>query len=210
MNLVDLFHYLRKKLWIILAICVVFASAGAAFTTFLMEDEYTATTRIYVLNRSSEGLTSADYSVANYLVSDYTILITDANVTDEVIEQLGLDMSPSDLESMISVSAIDSTRILQIDVVDTDPQRAADIANCVREIASRRIKEIMDVDAVNLVREASVPQNKSGPSIAKNTALCGIVGLILILGILVVIYRVDRFVLLTEQMKEPLGVGNRP
>ena len=68
-NLVDLFYYLRKKIWIILAVCVVFALAGAVFTTFFMEDEYTATTRIYVLNRSSEALSSSDYSVANYLVS---------------------------------------------------------------------------------------------------------------------------------------------
>lgn len=206
-NLVDLFYYLRKKIWIILAVCVVFALAGAVFTTFFMEDEYTATTRIYVLNRSSEALSSSDYSVANYLVSDYTVLITDENVTDEVIKQLGLDMTSSDLESMISVSAIDSTRILQIEVVDTDPQRAADIANCVREIASRRIKEIMNVDAVNLVREASVPQTKSGPSLTKNTALCGIVGLILILGILVVIYAVDDSIRTEEDVERYLGLS---
>lgn len=207
-NLMDLFHYLRKKIWIILAACIVFVSAGAAFTIIFMEVEYTAATRIYVLNRSSNvSISSSDYSVSNYMVSDYTVLITGENVTDEVIEQLGLEMSSSHLKKMISVSAIDATRILQIEVVDTDPQRAADIANCVREIASRQMKEIMDVDAVNLVYEASVPQEKSGPSLTKNTALVGIVGLILVIGILGVIYAVDDSIQTEEDVERYLGLS---
>lgn len=63
------------------------------------------------------------------------------------------------------------------------------------------------MDAVNLVREASVPQTKSGPSLTKNTALCGIVGLILILGILVVIYAVDDSIRTEEDVERYLGLS---
>lgn len=206
-DLLDLFHWLKKRLRLLLAACVISALAGALFTLLFVDVEYKASTRIYVLNRSSDAIIMAsDYSVANYLVSDYTVLITGENVTNEVIEQLGLKMSASQLAKQISVSAIDSTRILQIEVVDTDPKRAADIANCTREISSRQIKEIMDVDAVNLVYEASVPQERSGPNLGKNTVLATFVGFVLTLGVMLIFYAVDDSLRTEEDVERFLGL----
>lgn len=91
-DLIDLFYYLKKKIWAIVAAFLVFAILGAVFTTFFMQDEYTAKTRMYVLNRSSEaGISSGDYSVSNYMVKDYEVLITGENVTREVIDRLHCD-----------------------------------------------------------------------------------------------------------------------
>lgn len=206
-DLLDLFHWLKKRFRLLLAACVISALAGALFTLLFVDVEYKASTRIYVLNRSSDAIIMAsDYSVANYLVSDYTVLITGENVTNEVIEQLGLKMSASQLAKQISVSAIDSTRILQIEVVDTDPKRAADIANCTREISSRQIKEIMDVDAVNLVYEASVPQERSGPNLGKNTVLAMFVGFVLTLGVMLIFYAVDDSLRTEEDVERFLGL----
>ena len=207
-DLLDLLRWLKKKIWIIVAVCLLSAFAGALYTAIFMEDEYTASTRIYVLNRSSETTISAsDYSVSNYLVNDYAVLITGDNVTSEVVNQLNLDMTSSEMQDKISVSAIDSTRVLQIEVVDTDAQRAAAIANCVREIASRQIKQIMDVDAVNLVYQATVPQSKSGPSLTKNTVLTTLVGGILVIGVLTVIYVVDDSIRTEEDVERYLGLN---
>lgn len=206
-DLLDLFHWLKKRFRLLLAACVISALTGALFTLLFVDVEYKASTRIYVLNRSSDAIIMAsDYSVANYLVSDYTVLITGENVTNEVIEQLGLKMSASQLAKQISVSAIDSTRILQIEVVDTDPKRAADIANCTREISSRQIKEIMDVDAVNLVYEASVPQERSGPNLGKNTVLATFVGFVLTLGVMLIFYAVDDSLRTEEDVERFLGL----
>lgn len=206
-DLLDLFHWRKKRFRLLLAACVISALAGALFTLLFVDVEYKASTRIYVLNRSSDAIIMAsDYSVANYLVSDYTVLITGENVTNEVIEQLGLKMSASQLAKQISVSAIDSTRILQIEVVDTDPKRAADIANCTREISSRQIKEIMDVDAVNLVYEASVPQERSGPNLGKNTVLATFVGFVLTLGVMLIFYAVDDSLRTEEDVERFLGL----
>ena len=162
---------------------------------------------MYVLSRSSENtISSADYSTANYMIKDYEVLITGENVTREVIDRLGLKMSVGELTEKISVTAIDSTRVLQIVVVDSNPQRAADIANCVREVASAQIKQIMAVDAVNLVYEAEVPQGKSGPSLSKNTMIGGILGVVLAVGILVVIYMLDDTIRTDEDVTRYLGL----
>lgn len=207
-DLLDLFYYLKKKVWYIIAALVLFAVIGACYTNFFVEDKYTAKTRMYVLSRSSDTeLSSSDYSIANYMIKDYEVLIIGENVTREVIDKLGLNMSVGQLAAKISVSAIDNTRVLQIAVVDTHPQRAADIANCVREVSSAQIKSIMDVDAVNLVYNAEVPTHKSSPSLSKNTLTAAIVGAALAVIILIVVYLLDDAIRTDEDVTRYLGLS---
>ncbi len=207
-DLLDLLFFLKKKVLYILAACILFAIAGGCLTNFFMEDEYTAKTRMYVLSRSSgTELSSSDYNIANFMIKDYQVLITGENVTREVIEKLALPMSVRQLANKISVSAIDNTRVLQIVVVDTQPERAAAIANCVREVSSAQIKAIMDVDAVNLVYEAEVPTHKSGPSLPNNAIIAAIIGFVLSMLILIVIYLADDTIQTDEDVTRHLGLS---
>ncbi|MBQ7340803.1 MAG: hypothetical protein IJW41_01350 [Oscillospiraceae bacterium] len=208
LNLIDLFCFLKTKIWIMVGVFVLFFLAGTFYTKATMPDEYTAVTRMYVLSRSSESSVSYyDYSVSTYMVRDYQVLITGQNVTSEVIRRLDLRMSPSQLASKISVSAIESTRVLQIVVTDTDPQRAADIANCVREVSSTQIKDIMDADAVNLVYKAEVPSGKSGPDTSKIAFSAALIGLVITVAVLLLIYFLDDTIRTEEDVMYRLGLG---
>lgn len=207
-DILELIDSFMKHKWIIAVALVFSMMLGAVYTTVFVEETYTANTRMYVLNRSSEAyISSSDYSVSSYMIKDYEVLITGQNVTDEVIKRLNLDISTGKLTSMISVKSVDNTRVLQIGVVDTDPKRAADIANCVREVASEQIKEIVNVEAVNLVYEAKVPLHKSGPSLVKNTALAAIFGVVLCVGVLTVIYALDDSIRTEEDVERYLGLS---
>lgn len=178
-DLLGLVYFLKKHIAVILVTTAVFAMVAFLVSALFIQPEYTASTRVYVLNRSNEqSIVSSDFSVSNYMIKDYAVLITGRNVTDKVIDKLGLQMSSSSLAKRISVSAQDNTRVLQISVSDTDPQRAAEIANCVREEAAVQIKQIMDVDAVNLVYEAKVPSTPSSPNVGRNTVVWAVVGLV--------------------------------
>ena len=207
-DLMALFYHLKKKLWIIVASFLVCAVVGFTVSQFFMTPEYTASTRMYVLNRSNEeNVVSADYQISNYMISDYTVLITGRNVTQAVIAELGLGMDDEELAEMLKVTSPDDTRVLQISVTDTDPQRAANIANSVRVIASKQIKEIMDVDAVNLINEAEVPEEPSAPSVMKNTVLAAAVGMIAAIAVFVVIYMVDDTIRTEEDVERYLGLS---
>lgn len=206
-DLLDLFLYLKKKIVIICAVVIACAACGFLFTKLFIPHTYTASTRIYVLNRQNENsVVSSDYTISNYMINDYTVLITGQNVTKEVVKQLSLDMTYSELAGKIKVSSPDNTRILQINVTDTDPQRAASIVNCVREVATEQIKAIMNVDAVNLVYEADVPAAPSGPSAKKNTLLAAIVGFVAVVGVFVVIYLLDDTIRTEEDVEKYLGL----
>lgn len=207
-DLLELLRYLKKRIIVIVAVCLVCAVVGFVGTKLFMAPQYTAETRIYVLNRSNaNSVVSSDFSTSNYMLNDYKVLITGQNVTKKVIDRLGLDMKPATLSKMIQVTSPDDTRVLQINITDTDPQMAADIANCVREVASEQIQEIMAVNAVKLVYEAEVPQRASGPSTMRNTALAGILGLVIVVGIYAVIFIIDDTIRTEEDVTRYLGLG---
>lgn len=179
-DLVGLLRYLKRKIMVILGITVLCGVFSFIFSSFWLPQEYVATTRVYVLGRSeTNGVTSADFALSNYLVSDLQVLITGRNVTDVVVDTLELDMSHEELAGKIRVSAEGNTRVLQISVTDADAYLAAEIANCVRDVASEQIKRILEIDAVNLVYEAKAPDEPTSPNVMKITVLGAAVGLIL-------------------------------
>lgn len=208
LDLLDLFFYLRKRIVIIVASVLAAVTIGFVVTQFFIANEYTASTRMYVLNRSNEnGVVYSDFQASTQMLNDYKVLITGRNVTDMVISELGLDMSSGELAKAISVTAPDNTRVVQISVVDTDPQRAADIANAVYRIASEQIRKIMDVDAVSLVYAAKVPQSPSSPSLPRNVAIAAVLGFAAVVGILTVIYLLDDTIRTEEDVERHLGLG---
>lgn len=184
-DLLGLFRYLMKKKWIILGATILCCALSFTLSRFVFPREYMASTRVYVLSRTqSDTVTSSDLTVSGYLVNDLKVLITGRNVTEAVITGLDLDMSHEILSEKISISAEENTRLLQISVTDTDAQLAADIANCVRQVASEQMKEIMEIDAVKLVYEAKAPEEPSSPDVLKNTILASAMGFLLAVSIL--------------------------
>lgn len=208
LDFLDLFQYLKKKVWLLGTVFAVCAVLGFLVSALLIAPKYTAATRMYVLNRTTEAaVVYADIQTSTYLLSDYRVLITGQNVTKEVIAKLNLDMKPEELEARIKVTAPENTRVLQISISDTDARRAADIANCVRQVAASQIQEIMDVDAVKLVYEAEVPQEPSSPNVVMNTILAALVGLFAAMGVLSVVYVLDDTIRTEEDVEHYLGLS---
>ena len=70
-----------------------------------------------------------------------------------------------------------------------------------------QIKEIMDVDAVNVVYAAEVPSGPSSPSVMKNTMIAAILGLVAVVGVYVVIFLLDDTIRTEEDVERYLGLS---
>ena len=208
LDLVGFFYYLKKKLRIVGIAALVATLLGLLITLFVIPTKYTASTRIYVLNRSDEtAVVYSDIQLSSQLLNDYKVLITGRNVTQKVIEDLGLDMSTSKLADMISVTAPDNTRVIQISVVDTDAKRAAEIANAVCATASQQIKSIMLVDAVTQVYEAIEPEQPSSPNFLTNILLFLFLGVFGSIITLFAIFVLDDTIRNEEDVERYLGLS---
>jgi len=73
-------------------------------------------------------------------------------------------------------------------VRDADPYVACEIANAIRDVAANHIKNVMDIDAVNVVETANIPEQKVSPSISKNGVIGGLVGVLIAAAVILISY----------------------
>ena len=142
--------YLLRKLWskkfFIVFVGLLVGTIALLGSVFFIKPKYTSTTRIYVVNKTSDNISTTDLQAGSYLVNDYKEIITSSEVLSSVIDQEKLSIPNGELSGKISVTIPTETRVISISVTDTDAQRACDIANTVREVAAEKIKAVTKVD----------------------------------------------------------------
>lgn len=203
----ELFRYLQKKIVSLVAITLVCGMIGWAVSSFLLTPQYTASTRVYVLSRSNDSIVYSDIQISTYVSRDFEVLITGPNVTREVISRLGLNTTNAKLAKGITVTALEDTRVLQIDYVHEDPQMAADILNCIREVSAEQIRGFVDADAVKTVYPAEAPKLPSSPNVGRNTVLAAVLGLMSLAGVYVIRFILDDTIRTEEDVARYLGLS---
>jgi capsular polysaccharide biosynthesis protein len=141
------------------------------------------------------------------LTKDYAELISSRYVIEEVIQKLQLDLDYKALCNKIAVSTPSDTRIVSITVEDSDPVAAMNIANAVRESASFHIKNVMDIDAVNIVETANMPTSKASPNNFRWLVIGGMLGAFFVIVIVLIRYLTDDTIKSTDDIEKYLGLS---
>lgn len=209
---IDLSEVLRalwRKAHLILLSGIIMALLAFIGTKLFITPVYTSVTKVYVLSKAdgNANLTTSDLQAGSYLTKDYMELVKSRAVMEQVISLLNLDMKPEELMNMVSVESAADTRILTISVENEDPKEAKEIADAVRESVSVQITDVMNADAVNTVDVADLPENPSSPSTMKNTAVGGILGILLAAAVVVLIYMLDDTIKTPEDVEHYLGLS---
>ncbi|MEX2784907.1 Wzz/FepE/Etk N-terminal domain-containing protein [Streptococcus sp. H49] len=193
--------YLLKKLWsrkfLITFVSLFCAALAFLGTLFLIEPTYTATTRFYIVNKSSESLTPDDLQAVGYLVNDYKEIIVSRDVLADAIEKGDSSLTPGELSGMVSVSVPTDTRVISISVEGHNAKETADLANAVRKAAADKIESVTKVEEVTTLEEAEKPARPSSPSVKRNLVL-GFAG-----GAFLAVVGVLLFELLSDRVKGP-------
>lgn len=208
-DLLELTHILLGRFWVVLCAGVITAVAGFVISAYVLSPVYESTTKIYILNKTDDTtVTYTDVQIGTQLTKDYAELINSRYVIQRVIEKLSLEeVEYEELMKKVSVDAPADTRIVSITVEHTDPELAMRIANCIREVAEEHIQNVMDLEAVNVVETANVPEEKSGPSILKWTLTGGLAGGFLACAVLVILFLMDDTIKSSEDVEKYLGLS---
>lgn len=207
-DLLEICLLLLHRLPLILSAAVFAALCLFLGTKLLIAPTYESTTQIYILSRQeSSSVTYSDLQLGTQLTADYAELVQSRYVLEEVIQVLGLDTSYESLSERVSVSTPDNTRILSITVTDTDPVRAMDTANAIREVASIHITNVMDIEAVNVVETANMPTTQAGPSTLRNTLIGAVLGAFVVAAILIVRFLMDDTIKTSEDVEKYLQLS---
>lgn len=207
-DLMEIFGLMLHRLWLIILCALAAGAVGFAVSRFVLTEQYESTTRIYVLNRQNDDtLTYTDVQLGTQLTKDFREIIKSRYVLEQVIEICGLEDTSGSLASRISVDTQSDTRIITITVTDENPAMAQYIANELREAAAERIKNVMDIQAVNVVDEANLPTAPSAPSVTKWTAIGFLLGAFLCMAVVLIQFLLDDSIKTSEDIEKYLGLS---
>lgn len=207
-DLMEIFMVLMRWIWVIAAAAAVGGLIMLIYSKFFITPTYESTTRIIVLNtEKNDDLSLSDLQLGTQLTGDYSKLITSRYVVEKVIEQYDLDTNYESFVGRVKVSTATNTRIIEITLTDTDPLMAKEMVDSLRNIAAERIKEVMAIEAVNLVDEGNIPTEKAAPSVKKYTLIGILIGGFLSVAVILVLYLLDDTIKSAEDVEKYLHLS---
>ena len=206
-DLLDLLSFYRRKIvWIVGAFLIGALVAGLV-TQFVITPRYTATSTMYMVSSSSgSAVDLTDLSIGQSLSSDYVELVKTRPIVEDVIKELKLDYEYEDVLAMLDLSVVTDTRILKINVTDTDPEEAAQIANSLALKAEKELPNLMDTPKPHIAETAIVPVDRSYPSLTKNTMIGALLCMLAVLAVLTVMYLMDDTIKSSEELEKAFGL----
>ena len=95
-DLIELFHVLLKKAWVILLCLVIGAVTVGGYTKLFVTPQYQATSTIYVLG-NSVSMSGVDLTLSKQLTADFSVLAKSRPVMNKIEEKLKADYKYKDL-----------------------------------------------------------------------------------------------------------------
>jgi capsular polysaccharide biosynthesis protein len=184
MELSDYIRILRQRGWVIILVAVL--TAGAAFGFSKMQTEvYKSSLRLLVLpSRTDLGQSLA----AKELLRSYEQWLRSGYRSQQVINILQLDMKAEQLLGDISVASDNSSFVIQLNVENTDPDLANDIArtwgNLLIQWIDGNNNELRKEDRITVEFIDEPQAGLDSPKTKINTAAGGVFGALL--GVIVI------------------------
>lgn len=210
-SLKEIFDVLKERFLLIVFFILGSALIAAVISYFVLTPKYEATAQ-FIVNQGKEDPT-AQYSVNDIrtnveLINTYEVIIKSKAILEEVVEELHLTHSASDLENIIDVTSAQNSQVVNVTITDPDPAQAVKIANTTVQVFQERVPELMNVDNVRILSEAEVSANPSpvSPKPNLNIAIAVVLGGMLGVGLAFLLEYLNTQINHEEDIEKHLGL----
>lgn len=178
MEFKDYIRIIRQRGWLIVLLAVLTAAAAFGFSR-MQTPVYEASARLLITSRPDFGQAQA----VRLRLRDMAVWLNSSLRAQDVIDQLQLDMQPLALMGDVTVAAATSESIIQINVENSDPDLAKDIARVwAEQLIALRLEENADLRAEDRI-EAELIDDPAvaleSPQTKINTAAGAVFGALL-------------------------------
>jgi capsular polysaccharide biosynthesis protein len=204
-----LIHSILQMWWLILIFVIVGCSTTFIMTNLYIPETYLASTTLFIGKDTdiASSISMSDLQLDSKLVLDYRELLRTKLVTREVIDELGLNMNYLTMVDRLDVETLSESRFVMVTYIDTNPERAAQIANKLSETLVIRAQDIVGVDNIQIVDYADIPRYKEGPNVIINLVLAGIVAVLTALIVIFIIHKLDNRLRTKEDIEKLIGLS---
>ena len=187
-DLTEILSAVRQHLLKLIFVTLAAALVGFTASKFLMTPKYDSSALMIVNTRQdvNANVTSDQINSATKLVSTYSIIIKSDTVLQQVIDNLGLNL----------------TYAQQSD----SPEWARQVCEQIITVAPDVIKEAVEAGSVKVISNASLATEPVSPNIKKNTMLAAAVGFVLVIGIIVLQVLLDNKINTEEDVTKYLDM----
>lgn len=187
MELRDYLAVLRQYWRSVVAVIVLGVLAAATFS-LLVTPTYTSKTSLFfsVSGANSASDLAQGTTYTGKQVESYVEVATSPLVLQPVIDQLQLDVTPADLAENVTVRVPTNTSVIDISVLDTDPELAGAIAAAVGTELVAAVSELSPDTAAGresveatIITPATAPTAPTTPNVPQNLVLGLLLGVFL-------------------------------
>ncbi len=208
-SLQELLQVLKKRLFLIITITLAAVAVSAAVSYFVLTPVYEVKTTMMAygadkkLESDSNSLTEIQTNLK--LINTYNDLIKSDKILEKVLNELELDMTMGQLARKINVSNNKESHVIYISVKDTDPYRAAEIANMTAQIFEKEIQQEMNA-SIKQWSKAKVSENQAPvePKPLLNIAIAAVIGLMLGVGLAFLLEFLDNTIKTEQDIENTL------
>lgn len=208
LDLKELFNiFWSKKVYIIL-IVLIFIAVGVIYTVGFTTPKYTSSiTLLLAGSESSEqettnSITTTDVTLNSKLVSTYSVLVKSKDVLNQVISNLGMNISWEELKNNVSVSTVEDTEVIEISVTTKNAADSAKIANETGKVFSEKVSEIYNINNVHIVDEAEVVNSPSNINHERDIVIFAFIGLVVAVIYVLIANMLDTTVKTAEEVEK--------
>ena len=209
-NLGELVKFFISKIKFILLAMELCLIIGFVYVKFVQVPMYhSSTTLILVSDNQQQSAASiqSDVTLNKNLVATYSEIVKSRSVLQQVIKELKLDDSISSLSSRISVSSVENTEIIRIQVSDSDNEKAQKIAETTAKIFISEVKKLYNLTNVSTIDAASLETTPYNINVVKQLTIALLLGLIGSVGIMFLIFYFDTTIKSAKDIEEKLGLA---
>ncbi len=210
-NIVEIFHLLKRKILFIIAAAVLFAGIAGIYSKFFVVPQYKAEAAIYVDGDYTQAEANVAISLATNIAKDYPYLIKSRNIMNQVSENLNLGVSAGKLISAteVVIPSEEAIRVLYISVTYSDPEKAAAIANELVDVVTVELPKFAKYARISIspYDPAVVPTSPVSPNVTRNALVAGIFGAVLVAAIFVVMSLLDDKIKSEADIEKHLGLN---
>ena len=174
-------------------------------SAFIITPQYQSTSKLYLLK---EDVISSitDLQIGTNLATDYMEVVDGRPILDQVIANLGLDMSYGELHGILAFNNPTNSRIIEITATHPDPQTAKAIADEMADVTAEFIEDKMAQDKPSVLQYGYVAGGPVSPNVMKNTVLGGAIGAFLAIAIIVITYLMNDTIMTPDDMEKKVGL----
>ena len=209
-NIKEFFSYLKHYILAFIVFALVAAVGVTIYESMFKKPIYQAQTTV-VIAKSDEtevgtATTLNEINASQKLASTYSVIAKSELVLNQVINELELNTTASELSKNLTIKPVDDTAVLGITVKYPTAEMSAVIANKIASVFSAEVARIYKIENVTQLSVAVEPEKPANDTLKRDLILAVVISIFAVAGFAFLRFYLDDSVKHSDDVEKTIGM----